>query len=291
MRCCRAMTLSCVACAQGLSAKEYCLLRPNSRFCKKKGTQNAIRKGCCRAKRLECVACAAGQSTEEYCESNPNSRFCKQKSTQDGITFPGVAKQELADEEEIVVEDVRQENSIAVPAGVTTQKVPDDDVVEDLANVKKKVVAKKAKRCCKAMTLSCIACARGLSAKEYCESNPDSRFCKQKSTQDGITIPGVGRVATQELAQTDNEKIVVEDVGQENSIATAVPATSQGVTTQELPPADDDDVDDLANDVVAPRASSLTPKQVLIVIVLVLLLAAAIKSVMKSKPGGAKRRI
>ena len=35
-------------------------------------------------------------------------------------------------------------------------------------------------RCCKAMSLKCVACAAGKTPEQYCRSNPDSRFCALK---------------------------------------------------------------------------------------------------------------
>lgn len=68
--CCMAMTVDCLACADGITEQEYCSKHP--------GTVGCTAQACCMAATAECLACSDGTSVQEYCSKHPTTAGCPQ---------------------------------------------------------------------------------------------------------------------------------------------------------------------------------------------------------------------
>ena len=75
--CCKAMTLGCLACSQGVSEEEFCKINPGKFGCPKPAsTKPEGPVMCCEAMTPGCLACSQGVSEEEFCKTNPGKFGC-----------------------------------------------------------------------------------------------------------------------------------------------------------------------------------------------------------------------
>jgi len=173
--CCRGYTAQCMACVAGITIEEFCQSRYRSAHKGREypGCKSVLKtevelsaldtleallargapkpKACCRAYTAQCQACVAGITKEEFCQS-------RYRSAHKGREYPG-CKSVLKTEVEL--------------SALDTLEAP-------LAHKFHSVIGSgpTGRKCCRAYTLNCMACAAGMTEQRYCARNPESSYCK-----------------------------------------------------------------------------------------------------------------